>query len=68
MDDESDLPPVISTQKRKHCTRLPPSSLPKVKKYDNAPWIVHIRRALLQKRIKWISWQKSFIVKGEILN
>ena len=31
-DDDSDLPPIISTQKRKHCTRLPASSLPKVKK------------------------------------
>ena len=52
-DDDSDLPPIISTQKRKHCTRLPASSLPKVKKkHDNAPWIVHIRRTLLQKLIK----------------
>ena len=32
MDDNSDLPPVVSTQKRKHCTRLPASSLPKMKK------------------------------------
>ena len=32
MDDDSDLPPVISTQKREHCTSLPASSLPKVKK------------------------------------
>ena len=30
MDDDSDLSPVISTQKRNHCT--PASSLPKVKK------------------------------------
>ena len=32
MDDDSDLPPGISTQERKHCTCLPASSLPKVKK------------------------------------
>ena len=32
MDDDSDLPPVILTQKCKYCTRLPASSLPKVKK------------------------------------
>ena len=34
MDDDSDLPLVISTQKRKHCTLLPASfaSLPEVKK------------------------------------
>ena len=32
MDDDSDLPPVISAQKRKHCARLPASSLPNVKK------------------------------------
>ena len=32
MDDDSDLPPVISTQKRKQCARLPASSLPNVKK------------------------------------
>ena len=31
-NDDSDLPPIISTQKRKHYTRLPASSLPKVKK------------------------------------
>ena len=32
MDDDSDLSPVILTQKRKQCTRLPTSSLPKVEK------------------------------------
>ena len=32
MDDDSDLPSVISTQKRKHCACLPASSLPNVKK------------------------------------
>ena len=32
MDDDSDFPLVISTQKRKHCTGLPASPLPKVNK------------------------------------
>ena len=32
MDDDSGLPSVISTQKRKHCACLPASSLPNVKK------------------------------------
>ena len=63
MDDDSDLPPVISTQKCKHCTRLPASSLPKVK----ITRIVYTRKMLLQKQIKWISSQKSFNVKGAIL-
>ena len=48
MDDDSDLPPVISTQKCKHCTRLPASSLPKVK----ITRIVYTRKMLLQKQIK----------------
>ena len=53
MDDDSGLPSVISTQKRKHCALLPASSLPNVKKkHGNAPWTVHTRRTLLQKLIK----------------
>ena len=49
MDDDSDLPPIISVQKLKHYTGLAASSLPKVKKHDNASWIVHKCRKLLLK-------------------